>query len=179
MYYPQAYHHVQEIQKYNIQDYRPRYVVHGFDITSTGELTLTLIEWNNFKRPSEKSDRCSACASSAVMPSRRQTNPKLAFCRLTIPPVPAVAMVKWRRAGSAECIHSFRLKHSVHFALPPFRCVAIAGVFIPLLSHVHAQISFSGHGRVYLIGKRHVKRSQHCHEKKMTGPAGRGLCHEL
>jgi phospholipid-transporting ATPase len=27
MYFPQAYHHVQEIQKYNIQDYRPRYVV--------------------------------------------------------------------------------------------------------------------------------------------------------
>jgi hypothetical protein len=26
MYYPQTYHHVQEIQKYNIQDYRPRYV---------------------------------------------------------------------------------------------------------------------------------------------------------
>jgi len=26
MYFPQAYHHVQEIQKYNIQDYRPRYV---------------------------------------------------------------------------------------------------------------------------------------------------------
>ena len=25
MYYPQAYHHIQEIQKYNIQDYRPRY----------------------------------------------------------------------------------------------------------------------------------------------------------
>jgi len=24
MYYPQTYHHVQEIQKYNIQDYRPR-----------------------------------------------------------------------------------------------------------------------------------------------------------
>lgn len=24
MYYPQSYHHVQEIQKYNIQDYRPR-----------------------------------------------------------------------------------------------------------------------------------------------------------
>jgi phospholipid-transporting ATPase len=28
MYYPQSYHHVQEIQKYNIQDYRPRYVIH-------------------------------------------------------------------------------------------------------------------------------------------------------
>jgi phospholipid-transporting ATPase len=26
MYYPQTYHHIQEIQKYNIQDYRPRYV---------------------------------------------------------------------------------------------------------------------------------------------------------
>jgi phospholipid-transporting ATPase len=24
MYYPQPYHHIQEIQKYNIQDYRPR-----------------------------------------------------------------------------------------------------------------------------------------------------------
>lgn len=24
MYFPQSYHHVQEIQKYNIQDYRPR-----------------------------------------------------------------------------------------------------------------------------------------------------------
>lgn len=28
MYYPQTYHHIQEIQKYNIQDYRPRYVIH-------------------------------------------------------------------------------------------------------------------------------------------------------
>lgn len=26
MYYPQTYHYIQEIQKYNIQDYRPRYV---------------------------------------------------------------------------------------------------------------------------------------------------------
>jgi phospholipid-transporting ATPase len=26
MYFPQTYHHIQEIQKYNIQDYRPRYV---------------------------------------------------------------------------------------------------------------------------------------------------------
>lgn len=26
MYKPQTYHHIQEIQKYNIQDYRPRYV---------------------------------------------------------------------------------------------------------------------------------------------------------
>lgn len=27
MYFPQTYHHIQEIQKYNIQDYRPRYVL--------------------------------------------------------------------------------------------------------------------------------------------------------
>lgn len=27
MYYPQTYHHIQEIQKYNIQDYRPRFVL--------------------------------------------------------------------------------------------------------------------------------------------------------
>lgn len=27
MYRPQNYHHIQEIQKYNIQDYRPRYVL--------------------------------------------------------------------------------------------------------------------------------------------------------
>ena len=26
MYFPETYHHIQEIQKYNIQDYRPRYV---------------------------------------------------------------------------------------------------------------------------------------------------------
>jgi phospholipid-transporting ATPase len=30
MYYPQTYHHIQEIQKYNIQDYRPRYVFFPF-----------------------------------------------------------------------------------------------------------------------------------------------------
>lgn len=29
MYFPQTYHHVQEIQKYNIQDYRPRYGFHS------------------------------------------------------------------------------------------------------------------------------------------------------
>jgi len=30
MYRPEAYHHIQEIQKYNIQDYRPRYVLPSF-----------------------------------------------------------------------------------------------------------------------------------------------------
>jgi phospholipid-transporting ATPase len=27
MYFPKTYHHIQEIQKYNIQDYRPRYAL--------------------------------------------------------------------------------------------------------------------------------------------------------
>ena len=40
MYYPQAYHHVQEIQKYNIQDYRPRYV---YTLLSFSHCILTLI----------------------------------------------------------------------------------------------------------------------------------------
>ena len=31
---PEAYHHVQEIQKYNIQDYRPRYVLPPFPLSS-------------------------------------------------------------------------------------------------------------------------------------------------
>lgn len=30
MYFPQTYHHIQEIQKYNIQDYRPRWVLPSF-----------------------------------------------------------------------------------------------------------------------------------------------------
>lgn len=32
MYYPQSYHHIQEIQKYNIQDYRPRFVLHPHNL---------------------------------------------------------------------------------------------------------------------------------------------------
>ncbi|KAF2015461.1 phospholipid-transporting ATPase-like protein [Aaosphaeria arxii CBS 175.79] len=35
MYRPQSYHHVQEIQKYNIQDYRPRYVYNELDFRHT------------------------------------------------------------------------------------------------------------------------------------------------
>lgn len=36
MYFPQTYHHIQEIQKYNIQDYRPRYVPHHPPPLSSG-----------------------------------------------------------------------------------------------------------------------------------------------
>lgn len=45
MYKPQTYHHIQEIQKYNIQDYRPRYVAvfHSLPIIST-PLTSCVIQ---------------------------------------------------------------------------------------------------------------------------------------
>lgn len=36
MYYPQTYHHIQEIQKYNIQDYRPRYKFPQYLIAKCG-----------------------------------------------------------------------------------------------------------------------------------------------
>lgn len=39
MYYPQTYHHIQEIQKYNIQDYRPRYILsHSASLTFANTL---------------------------------------------------------------------------------------------------------------------------------------------
>lgn len=41
MYRPQNYHHIQEIQKYNIQDYRPRYVIPLAVITQAAALLLT------------------------------------------------------------------------------------------------------------------------------------------
>ena len=41
MYYPQTYHHIQEIQKYNIQDYRPRYVLPPFLLLPHGWNTST------------------------------------------------------------------------------------------------------------------------------------------
>lgn len=35
MYFPQTYHHIQEIQKYNIQDYRPRYAALAWPLRGT------------------------------------------------------------------------------------------------------------------------------------------------
>lgn len=40
MYRPQTYHHIQEIQKYNIQDYRPRYVSNLIHDLQSASLTL-------------------------------------------------------------------------------------------------------------------------------------------
>ncbi|CCU81255.1 plasma membrane calcium-transporting ATPase 1 [Blumeria hordei DH14] len=39
MYFPESYHHIQEIQKYNIQDYRPRYDIYFcFDFTNINRM---------------------------------------------------------------------------------------------------------------------------------------------
>jgi phospholipid-transporting ATPase len=94
MYFPQSYHHVQEIQKYNIQDYRPRYV--HFHPTTSLESRLTFVaEWNNSKRPSEKCAKCSACANSAGTLSRKQTRAKLVCCRPTTRRGSAADTAKW------------------------------------------------------------------------------------
>jgi phospholipid-transporting ATPase len=95
MYYPQAYHHVQEIQKYNIQDYRPRYVLSVIDRTMAS-LTLPPTVWNNSRKPSARSDRSSACANSAAMPFRRPTSRKPGCCKRMIPRGREADMEKWR-----------------------------------------------------------------------------------
>jgi hypothetical protein len=98
MYYPQTYHHIQEIQKYNIQDYRPRYVL----LTPSLLLLIPSViankfvtAWNNSKRQSVRFDKSSVCGNSAVMPSVKRTSPRLEFCRPTIPRSIVEDMVRW------------------------------------------------------------------------------------
>jgi len=95
MYYPQTYHHIQEIQKYNIQDYRPRYALYSFHAPASSQL-LTFIGWNNSKKPSAKYAKSSVCGNNAVMPSRKQTSRRRGCYRLTIPRENVADMEKWR-----------------------------------------------------------------------------------
>lgn len=99
MYFPQAYHHVQEIQKYNIQDYRPRYVF-TTPIPVSSQYINASIEWNNSKKPSAKSAKFNACANSAVMPSRKPTSRKHVSCKRMIRRWRVAAMESWRVVGS-------------------------------------------------------------------------------
>lgn len=95
MYYPQAYHHVQEIQKYNIQDYRPRYV--PFSPTLISILLLTLpTEWSNSKKPSAKCVKYSVCGNNVDMPFRRQMRVKREFCKRMIRRGREDGMERWR-----------------------------------------------------------------------------------
>ena len=120
MYFPQSYHHVQEIQKYNIQDYRPRYVLppntlyHPFSIA---RLTDVCVGWNNSKRPSEKCGRCNGCESSAGTLSRKRTSRRHVCCRLTIPRENVGGMVRWLVVGGrsllrrAFCLRALGMCH--------------------------------------------------------------------
>jgi phospholipid-transporting ATPase len=102
MYRPQSYHHVQEIQKYNIQDYRPRYERPHI---ASAACTNVFLGWSNSKRPSAKSAKFSACASSAATPSRKPTSRKQGSCKRTIPPENVVDMARWQVPGSKCCPH--------------------------------------------------------------------------
>ena len=77
MYYPKQYHYIQEIQKFNVADYRPRFPPAAVHSTLVGYVELTFVaEWNNSKKRFEKYDKCSACENNAVMPSPKGTRGK-------------------------------------------------------------------------------------------------------
>jgi hypothetical protein len=97
MYYPQTYHHIQEIQKYNIQDYRPRYVTIAFPL-SRAPLMIS-IGWNNSKKQSAKCVKFSACENNVATLSLRQTSHKHAYYKPTTPLESVAATVKWRVQG--------------------------------------------------------------------------------
>ena len=75
MYYPQTYHHIQEIQKYNIQDYRPRYVSCQ---KSRGVMLMTFVQDGTIPEGNKKSPPSTEDAETAwicVFTSRRGCNP--------------------------------------------------------------------------------------------------------
>jgi phospholipid-transporting ATPase len=102
MYRPQNYHHIQEIQKYNIQDYRPRYVLlltvfdSGWDKFANG---TCVTEWNNSKKRSARYDKSSVCASREGMPSRRRTSRRHACSRRTTRRRTEEGTERWPRRG--------------------------------------------------------------------------------
>jgi len=57
--------------------------------------TDNALEWNNFKKPSAKCAKSSACANNAATLSRRRMSRKPACCRRTIPRNIVVVMVRW------------------------------------------------------------------------------------
>jgi phospholipid-transporting ATPase len=103
MYFPQSYHHVQEIQKYNIQDYRPRYVAQEKKIARSGANLYA--EWNNFRKPSARSDKSSVCASSVDMPSRKPTKVRQECCRRMILRSSVEDMERWQVRESSWCLY--------------------------------------------------------------------------
>lgn len=101
MYWPQTYHHIQEIQKYNIQDYRPRYAGGKSEAGCTFRRAnvFCVTGWSSSKRPFGKCGKCSACVSSVAMPSRRPTRVRRACCRRTTRRNTEAGTARWRAHG--------------------------------------------------------------------------------
>src|SRR5271154_404713 len=76
MYYPKEYHYVQEIQKFNVADYRPRFL--------RPRSQTNVVEWNNFKKQFVKSDKYNECVNNAAMHFLKATRDKcVSFVRTT------------------------------------------------------------------------------------------------
>ena len=74
MYYPKQYHYVQEIQKFNVADYRPRYSHPSH--TQMLPSGLTFIVWSNSRKRSVKCDKYKECVSNVATPSPKATKAK-------------------------------------------------------------------------------------------------------
>jgi phospholipid-transporting ATPase len=94
MYNPQTYHHIQEIQKYNIQDYRPRY--DSLAILALFRPLTSFPVWNNSKRPSARYAKYSGCESNAATPSLKQTSPRPECYKHTTRRGNEADMERWR-----------------------------------------------------------------------------------
>lgn len=139
MYKPQTYHHIQEIQKYNIQDYRPRYVstlLHLTVVTCFANLDFPTAVWNSSRKPFARSVKSSACANSADTRSRKQTSHKHVYSKPTTRHKPVDGMERWLapgphsslkgnnrvgRSSSKRCKKTFKRAIMCHFSLlcPP------------------------------------------------------------
>lgn len=106
MYFPRTYHHIQEIQKYNIQDYRPRYVFHHFPMFVSW-FANACSEWSSSRRPSARSARSSVCVSSAATPSPPPTSRRRAYFRPTTRPSTEVATERCRAHVRQGCQMNF------------------------------------------------------------------------
>lgn len=103
MYRPQTYHHIQEIQKYNIQDYRPRYVAFSLCMYSIWSVLLTRLFRQDGTIPKGHQEGASGTENAeaawiCIFASRRESDARDQRVRYHEEPWPA-----WRVAhGSRE-----------------------------------------------------------------------------
>jgi len=72
MYYPKEYHYVQEIQKFNVADYRPRYFLSRISL---------MVEWNNSRKQFAKYVKYNECGNNEVTLFHKPTKVK---CDLSV-----------------------------------------------------------------------------------------------